>query len=381
MKHSLSLTLIVRNEEVHIPRVLETAHLYADEIVIVDTGSTDRTKEEASKFTDKIYDFLWCDDFAKARNFGIERCTKDFVMWLDADDVVPMEDAQKIQELMEGPIAWDVCFLPYHCSFDAQGNTVYLDRRERIFRNFHDLWFEFPIHECLRWPPHPIRCAWDISHINIYHRNVRRWQSSHDRNMGILLKHLADGPYVRSARMWWQLARYHRDPQESLKACERAIRCAEPTQVIFLGTLYFQKARSHIRLEQHDEALLALKTSISLYPLWREPFFEAGRLYWNQKRYSEALQMFLSAEAITSPSRQPMTDASIYRHEIDDWLSLTYEKLGRYEEALASVRRALEYLPSEAQYLEREQRYLGMVHGSTPSALGGETLCLSPSPA
>ena len=95
MPPSLSLTVIMRDEEVHVPQLLATAHLYADEIVIVDTGSTDRTKEEARKYTTSVYDFVWCDDFSAARNYGIERCTKDFVMWLDADDVIREEDARR----------------------------------------------------------------------------------------------------------------------------------------------------------------------------------------------------------------------------------------------------------------------------------------------
>ena len=72
MPPSLSLTIIMRDEEIHVPQLLSTAHLYADEIVIVDTGSVDRTKEEAKKFTPLVYDFNWCDDFSAARNFGIE---------------------------------------------------------------------------------------------------------------------------------------------------------------------------------------------------------------------------------------------------------------------------------------------------------------------
>ena len=71
----------------------------ADEIIIVDTGSTDNTKKIASKFTNKIYDFRWCYDFSKARNFSFSKATKDYIMWLDADDVILQEDIEKVLNL------------------------------------------------------------------------------------------------------------------------------------------------------------------------------------------------------------------------------------------------------------------------------------------
>ena len=72
-----------------------------DEIIIVDTGSTDKTKEIAAKFTDKIYDYPWNDDFAAARNFAFRQATKDYILWLDADDILLEEDQQKLRKLKE----------------------------------------------------------------------------------------------------------------------------------------------------------------------------------------------------------------------------------------------------------------------------------------
>ena len=79
--------MIVRNEEAVLARCLESVK-DADEIIIVDTGSVDRTKEIASIFTDNIYDFQWCDDFAKARNFALAQCTGDWVLSIDADELI-----------------------------------------------------------------------------------------------------------------------------------------------------------------------------------------------------------------------------------------------------------------------------------------------------
>ena len=97
----ISVCIIVKNEEKVIKRCLECVEKFADEIVVVDTGSTDKTKEIARGFTDKIYDFVWCCDFSKARNFSFSKATCDYVMWLDADDIITDENIEKLNKINE----------------------------------------------------------------------------------------------------------------------------------------------------------------------------------------------------------------------------------------------------------------------------------------
>ena len=80
---TLSLCVIVKDEELTLERLLSTATSFADEIVVVDTGSTDKSKQIAQKYAN-VYDFLWIDDFSAARNYAIKLCTCDLVIWLDA---------------------------------------------------------------------------------------------------------------------------------------------------------------------------------------------------------------------------------------------------------------------------------------------------------
>ena len=94
--YSVSLCMIVKNEEAVIGRCLESVQGMVDEIIIVDTGSEDRTKEIVERYTDKIYDFSWRDDFAAARNYSFSLASGDFILWLDADDYGAQESARSV---------------------------------------------------------------------------------------------------------------------------------------------------------------------------------------------------------------------------------------------------------------------------------------------
>ena len=97
---TISLCMIVRDEEETIARCLETVEKIVDEIIVVDTGSVDRTKEIVEKYTSNIYDFQWIDDFAAAKKFFFSKATQEYILWLDADDVL-LEDAQEALKLLK----------------------------------------------------------------------------------------------------------------------------------------------------------------------------------------------------------------------------------------------------------------------------------------
>jgi tetratricopeptide (TPR) repeat protein len=161
--------MIVKNEEDHLPRCLGSVQGLADEIVIVDTGSSDRTVEIAGQFGAKLGHFKWCDDFAAARNESLRLCTGDWVLILDADEAVDPLDHAALRALMreEGPQAYRLrlrSYLP-----DAAQTTLdsapipnvshYAEGREfgyytdfyalRLCRRFPDLHFVGRIHELL----------------------------------------------------------------------------------------------------------------------------------------------------------------------------------------------------------------------------------------
>src|SRR3989344_1140212 len=96
---TISLCMIAKNEEKNIAECLNSVKDVADEIIIVDTGSTDKTKKIAEKFNANIVGFKWADDFSAARNESLKHATKDWILVLDCDEVIAREDLPKIREL------------------------------------------------------------------------------------------------------------------------------------------------------------------------------------------------------------------------------------------------------------------------------------------
>ena len=96
----ISLCMIVKNEENNLDKCLKSIVSYVDEIIIVDTGSTDNTKEITYNFTDKVYDFVWVDDFSKARNFSISKANNDWILVLDADEFLINFDELQVQDFI-----------------------------------------------------------------------------------------------------------------------------------------------------------------------------------------------------------------------------------------------------------------------------------------
>ena len=113
--NTLSLCMIVKNEEDVIGRCLECVSDIFDEIIVVDTGSDDNTKEIVKKYTKNLYYFKWIDDFAAARNYAFSKATKDYIMWLDADEYILNQDREKIKELkMNMDKSIDIVMIKYN---------------------------------------------------------------------------------------------------------------------------------------------------------------------------------------------------------------------------------------------------------------------------
>lgn len=143
----ISLAMIVKNEEKYLDRCLKSAAHMVDEIVVVDTGSTDRTIEIASRYGAKIFHFEWIDDFAAARNYSLEHVTGDWVLVLDADQYFEEDYSSVIQEFTRSN-AKRAGLIEIISRYEKDGQTLHsTDYMARLFPRGAK--FEGRIHEQL----------------------------------------------------------------------------------------------------------------------------------------------------------------------------------------------------------------------------------------
>lgn len=152
---TISLCMIVKNEEAVLARCLDTVADLVDEIVIVDTGSTDATKQIAARYTKNIYDFKWIDDFSAARNFAFSKATKEYIYSADADEVLDNENRAKFRRLKEQLLP-EIEIVQMKYGNQLSFGTVYNfdeEYRPKLFKRLREFVWEEAIHETIRTFP------------------------------------------------------------------------------------------------------------------------------------------------------------------------------------------------------------------------------------
>ncbi len=161
MTARLSLTMIVKNEAAALGRCLASVRDLVDEIVVVDTGSTDNTREIARQYGARVFDFPWCDSFAAARNESIRHASGQWLLWLDADEYLDDANRGKLRNLL-ADLGNDNTAYVMKCvcvSGQASSTATNVDH-VRLFRNHPAIRWDYRVHEqilpALKWG------KWDI---------------------------------------------------------------------------------------------------------------------------------------------------------------------------------------------------------------------------
>ena len=287
---TLSLCMIVRDEEAVLARCLDSVQGIADEIVLVDTGSRDRTKEVAARYTDRIYDFPWRNDFSAARNYALSLARMDYCFWLDADDVIPEKSREALRNLKSAlPPETDLVMLRYDMGFGPDGTPSCSFFRERIWRNRAGYRFEGRVHEAV-----PLAGNIRREEISIEHRKAAVPYSR--RNLDIYEAMRAEGqPFGPRDQFYYARELYYH--QQYPEAVEQFLLFLDrpdgwkENQMEACRILSFCY-RAQGRREEEGEALL--KTLA--YDLPRgEVCCELGRYFLDGGRYAQAAWWYRQA--------------------------------------------------------------------------------------
>lgn len=332
--------MIVRDEAQVIARSVNCALSVADEVIVVDTGSADDTRKIALSLGAKVYDFEWTDDFSAARNFSFSLASGDYIMWLDADDVIEEEDGAKIKELASKG-GFDVAMLRY-----VSGNLHYF--RERILKRSMNFEWQGAVHEVI-----VPRGKIIYSDAEIVHKKQKT--SDPLRNLMIYQKCIARGIYLDERQKFY----YGRELfyncmygqaiavlEEFLGGDGWSVNKAEACR-----TLYY----CHKNAGRGEEALRSLIRAFLYAPpraqdccLLAMHFLDSGDAesakYWYMR-------------ALDSPERED--DGGFYDGDYKTFfpaigLAVVFDRLGDYKKAYEWNERAGSFKPSDPSYLHNK---------------------------
>lgn len=335
-----SLCMIVKDEEDVLSRCLDSVKGIFDEIIIVDTGSKDNTKEIAKQYTNKIYDFEWCDDFSKARNYAFSKATKDYIMWLDADDILKEEDNLKLQEFKKNMPDVDVVMMPYNIAFDKNGKPTFSYYRERLLkRERHFNWID-PVHEYLEIYGNIMTQEIAITHQkekNYTDRNLKIYQSMEQnkqpfspRNLYYYGRELVDHKkYKKAQTILKRFLKTNGWIEDKINACLLLYQITKDISYLF-------------QTFQYDIPRSKISYFIGTYYLEKKEYDKA--IYW----YNLILEL---------PER---VNFSFYEEEYDEFfpclqLCLCYYQIGDYEQAYSYHQKCKDLKPYDERVIYNEQ--------------------------
>ncbi len=356
---TISLCMIVKNEENTLTRCLSSVQNIADEIIIVDTGSTDGTKQAAAMYTDKIYDFKWIDDFSEARNFSYSKATKEYVLWLDADDLILPEDNLKLQELKKTLAAdVDVVMMKYNIRFDQNGTPVFSYFRERLSkRNQNYVWRE-PVHEYLEISGNVVNADISVTHAKPYVSPVKHTT----RNLQIYENLIAAGNQL-SARGIYYYARELMDNERYADAAVQFNLFLESNlgwledNISACGEL----AKCYLIQGDEEKALCVMMKSFAYDTPRAELCCQIGYFFQNKKNYRLAAYWFKTALMLEKPSNSWgffQNDCWGYVPAIE--CTVCYDNMGDYQKAEAFNELAAQFKPGSPSVEHNRKYFAGL---------------------
>lgn len=344
---SVSLCMIVKNEEEVLERCLKSAADLADEIIIVDTGSEDRTREIAARFTSRIFDFPWRDDFSAARNESFSHASMDYCMWLDADDIFLEEDRKKFLALKESlDPSVSVVMAPYHTGFDENGHVTFSYFRERLIKNRSGLRWAGAVHEAVT-PAGKVLYA-DFA---VTHRKIR--PSDPDRNLRIYQAQIAAGKELEPRQQFYygRELYYHQRWEEALEVFERFLAEGRGWKENNIDACC-HCAYCQNELGRSEKALAALFRTFAYDRPRAEACCEIGHWFFRQERYSLAAYWYALALTCTrDDQRGGFVSRDCYGYIPCIQMCVCYSRLGNLEKAEMFNQMAASFKPDSPAVL------------------------------
>jgi predicted O-linked N-acetylglucosamine transferase (SPINDLY family)/GT2 family glycosyltransferase len=338
----VSLCMIVKNEEENLPACLGSAADLVDEIVVVDTGSSDHTKEVAARFGAKIVDFPWVDSFAAARNESLRHATGKWIFWLDADDRLDEENRQKLRALFAGLGEENAAYaMKCLCLPDAATGTATVVDHVRLFRNHPQVRWEYRVHEqilpAVRRTGGEVRWADAVVHHAGYQDPALRGRKL-QRDLRLLQLEDADRPddpftLFNLGSVYQELGRH----AEALPLLRRSLEKSHPQDSI-VRKLFALIVQCHRNLGSPAEALVACHKGLEVCPDDTELLFVEGILRRELGDLHGAEAALLKLLDAKPAAHFASVDAGLKGYKARHNLAVVYLQQGQTDEAEAQWR-------------------------------------------
>jgi len=347
---SVSLCMIVKNEAQNLPDCLHGLTDLFTEIVIADTGSTDRTREIAVGLGAKVVEFPWVDSFAAARNASLEAATGDWVLWLDADDRLDDANRTKLKELLGRLGTENAAFaMKCECIADRPGAGATVVDHVRLFRNDPRIRWRYRVHEQILPAVRTVggEVRWSdvvVQHIGYVDPAVRRQKLDRDvRLLTLENQEHPDDPFVlfNLGSVFSESAR----PADALPLLRRSLERSHPTDSI-VRKLYALIVACHRQLGQGDEALAACREGRTHYPDDAELLFVEGIVYRERGERQSAESCWRRLLERREGNHFASVDAGLLGHKTRHNLATLYLEGKQEAAAEAQWRAALAEEPS-----------------------------------
>jgi glycosyltransferase involved in cell wall biosynthesis len=341
---TISLCMIVKNEEEHIGRCLDSVADIVDEIIIVDTGSTDQTKSIIRQYVNNVFDFEWIDDFAAARNYSFSLASMDYILWLDADDVLEEQDRHKLislKNILDPSV--DSVNMAYHLAFDDFGNVTSSVRRNRLVKRSNYFKWNGMVHEYLQVSGKIIESDITVTHRSIHHDS--------DRNLRIYEKLLAQGiPFTpRDLYYYANELKDHRIFDRAIHYYEKFLATEQGWIEDILSTCG-KLADCYHELGDHEQEIESTLRAFLYSSPRAEHCCRMGYYFIQNNEYVSAVYWYKTAIQVS------MSDTSwgFTNHSCSTWLPhlqlcVCYDRLGEYELAYKHTDKVI---LSNKEYLE-----------------------------
>ncbi len=353
---TISLCMIVKNEEMNLAHCLDSVADLVEEIIIVDTGSKDRTVEIASHYTSKVYSHPWKDDFSDARNYSFSKAAMDYCMWMDADDILEEREKDKFLKLKQSLTPdIDMVMMKYHTAFDEAGKPSFSYFRERWIRNCGLYRWIGAVHEVI-----PPKGRILYSDLGICHKKTG--PGSPDRNLKIYQKLLAEGKRLEPRQQYYygRELYYHEEYKEAVCVFEQFLLSEEGWIENKIEACAIC-ARCYEKLGEEQAALLTLLRSMSFDLPRAELCCEIGKYFLEHESFYHAIYWYETALKIPKNEYSGgfiLPDCYDYIPLLQ--LCVCYDKLGDRQKAKEYNERAGVCKPYSKAYLYNKQYFEGI---------------------